>query len=167
MALLLNGLEFSSFPVVTANYKELKGWWEVTESEWLRLGGTSGSIWSNPPAQAGPPTASCPEPHPDGFWVSPSIETPPHLRATCASARSPSQRKKVSWGSEGASCVSVCACCLRSCHWASLERAWLHRHCTLPLGIDKVLPEPSIGWTVPALSAFLYRSDAPVPSSSW
>ena len=48
-------------------------------------------IWSNPFAQAWPPTAGCPGLRPDSFWVSPRMETPQPLWAACASAQSPSQ----------------------------------------------------------------------------
>ena len=40
---------------------------------------------STPPAQAGPPTAGCPGPCPDSFWISWRTETPPRLRPTCSS----------------------------------------------------------------------------------
>lgn len=36
-------------------------------------------------------------------------------------------------------CVSVCACCLLHCHWAALERAWLHLLHLLPPGICEQL----------------------------
>lgn len=36
-------------------------------TEWLRLEGTSGVFLFNPPAQAGPPTATCQGPCPDSF----------------------------------------------------------------------------------------------------
>lgn len=39
------------------------------------------------------------------------------------------------WCSEGASCASLCACCLWSWHRAPLNRVWLCLPCALPLGI--------------------------------
>ena len=89
-------------------------------------------IWPKPTARAGPPTAGCPGPCPDGFWISPRMETPQPPWVTFASAQSPSQWKRVSWCWEATSCVSVCARCLWSCHWAPLKGAWLHLLFTLP-----------------------------------
>lgn len=42
------------------------------------------------------------------------------------------QWKTVSWYSEGTSCVSVCAHCLWSWHWAPLKRVWLQPLYNLP-----------------------------------
>lgn len=54
------------------------GWvWKIT----LKV------IWSNPPAQVGPPAAGCPGPCPDGFWLSPRREASQPLWATCVSAQ--------------------------------------------------------------------------------
>jgi len=56
-----------------------------------RLDGVGREVtWSNPPAEAGPPKASCPWLCPVSFWVSPRRGTPQPLWATCASAQSPS-----------------------------------------------------------------------------
>lgn len=43
--------------------------------DWLRLERTLEVTWSNPLSPAGPPTASCPGSCPDGFWLSPRLET--------------------------------------------------------------------------------------------
>ena len=50
------------------------GWRPTRNREPQNGWGWKGSlevIWSKPPAQAGPPTADCPGPCPDGFWISP------------------------------------------------------------------------------------------------
>lgn len=55
-----------------------KGCYWITDQ--LGLEGTSRVDLFQPPAQAGPPRASCPGPYPESFWVSPSKEVPhPHL----------------------------------------------------------------------------------------
>ena len=92
-------------------------------------------VWSNSPAQARPPEAGWPGPCPGSFLISSRMESPQPLSATCASAWSPPQWKNVFWCVEGTSCVSVCAHCFWSCHWAPLKRAWLCPLCTLPSGI--------------------------------
>lgn len=53
----------------------------------------------------------------------------------------------------------LCASCLLSCHWTPLKRAWLCVHDAILSGIyphwlGTPCPEPSSGWTVPALPAF-------------
>jgi len=45
-------------------------------TEWWRPEGTFGGHLVQCPAQAGPPRAGCPGPLPEGFWRSPSKETP-------------------------------------------------------------------------------------------
>ena len=101
------------------------------------------------PAQPGPPTAGCPGPCLDSFWIFPMWDAPKPAWVTRANAQSPAQcgvlktqnhhsvaenhhsvvflktQKSVSWSSDGTSCVSVCAHCLCSSHWAPLKRAWL------------------------------------------
>lgn len=57
------------------------------------------------------------------------------LLAASSSAQAASQQKSASWCSEGASCVSVCACGLWVCHWEPLKRDWLCPLCTLLSGI--------------------------------
>lgn len=79
-------------------------------------------IWSDHPAQAGPPRAGCPGAYPDSFCIFPKREKPQCLWATFASAPSPSQLKTVSWCSDRRSCVAVCARWLLSHHWTPLER---------------------------------------------
>lgn len=69
--------------------------------------------WSNLSAQAGSPKVGCPGPCLDCFRVSLKMETLQPLQATCAHAQSPP-------------CVTVCAHCLLSSHWAALKRTWLH-----------------------------------------
>jgi len=48
-------------------------------------------ILSCPPVQAGPPTAGCPGPCPDGFLVFTRMESPQNFWETWTSAQSPSQ----------------------------------------------------------------------------
>lgn len=48
--------------------------------KWLRL---KVSFESHPPAQAGPPTASCPGLHPNGFWICPRREITTSLGNLC------------------------------------------------------------------------------------
>ena len=74
-------------------------------------------ILSSPLAQAGPPRASCPGPCQDSFWIPSRMKTPPPLWAACTSTQSPSQGKRVSWCSQEAFCVSVCAHCLLTWIW--------------------------------------------------
>lgn len=45
----------------------------------MRFEGTSEAHRVQPHVQAGPPNAGCPGPPPDGFWVSPRVETPQSL----------------------------------------------------------------------------------------
>lgn len=59
-----------------------------------------------PSAQAGPPTAGCPEQWADGLWVSPKGENPQFPWAICVKALT------VSWCSEGTACGSSCSHCL-------------------------------------------------------
>lgn len=61
--------------------------------------------------------------------------------------------KTVSWWLKGASCVSVCAHCLCSWHWAPLKEAWLCLLCIIPSHIYRHWWNPPFpGWTVSALS---------------
>lgn len=55
--------------------------------------------------------AGCLGPPPIRFWVSPLMETPLPLWATCASVRPPSQEKSVFLRSDGISCVLTHAFC--------------------------------------------------------
>lgn len=50
--------------------------------------------------------AGCPGPCPDGFWVSPKLETPQSPWPTCSHVQSPLQSKSVTWCSDRASCFS-------------------------------------------------------------
>lgn len=45
----------------------------------------------------------------------------------------------------GNSCVSDCAPCLVTCHWAPLKRNHLCLLCTFPSGFYKIIAEPSLG----------------------
>jgi len=99
----------------------------VTESQNVR--GWKAPLWvtqSNPPVEAGSPTAGCTGPCPGGSSISPEQETPQPPWAACASAPSPSEGRSSSSCSAGTSCASVCACCPLSCHWAPLKRVWPH-----------------------------------------
>lgn len=100
-------------------------------SDWLRSEGALQVIWSNHSAQAGPPRACFPGPCPDGFGITPRMESLQPPWEICASAWSLTE-KTVSWYSEGTSCVSVCAYCLWSWHWAPLKRVWLQPLYNLP-----------------------------------
>ena len=69
----------------------------ITESQNSR--GWKGPLWvikSNPPAEAGSPTAGCTGPCPGRFWISPEKETPQPPWAACSSAPSPSERRSSS-----------------------------------------------------------------------
>jgi len=60
----------------------------VTDTE-SQKGGWNGPpevIWSNLPAQAGSPKASCPGPCPDGFWICLRMETIWPLWTNCSCA---------------------------------------------------------------------------------
>lgn len=47
--------------------------------------------------------------------------------------------------SEGTSCVSVCASCPQSCHWALLTRAWLPHRCAFSVYTHRWnSPQPSL-----------------------
>lgn len=61
--------------------------------------GPVGFIWPYPLPKRGHPEAGCPGPCPDGFWISPRLETPQAPWATCAGARAPSHWESGSWGS--------------------------------------------------------------------
>ena len=60
-------------------------------------------IWSNPPAEAGSPTAGCTGSCPGGSWISPEKETPQPPRAASSSAPSPSEGRRSSSCSDGKS----------------------------------------------------------------
>lgn len=60
---------------------------EWTQNGWAGKGPPD-VIWSNPPAHAGPPKPSYPEPCPLGFWVSPWVMTPQSVWPSYASAQS-------------------------------------------------------------------------------
>jgi len=69
----------------------------ITESQNVR--GWKGPLWviqSNPPAQAGSPTAGCRGPCPGRSWISPEKETPQPPWAACSSAPSPSEGRSSS-----------------------------------------------------------------------
>jgi len=111
------------------------------------------AIWSKPLFKQGHP--GCPRPCSDSFWISPRYAHP-HGNGS------------VTWCLGGTSCVSVCAHCLLSCHWAPLKRVCLHPLCTLPSGIcvhwwDPLWAFSSSGWTAPTLSAFPNMRGAPGP----
>jgi len=76
--------------------------------------------WSTIPAQAGPPTTSCPRPCSYSFWTPPKLETPQPLRATCSMLGHPHSEKNISWCSDRSPCVSLCDHCLLPYHWAPL-----------------------------------------------
>ena len=128
-----------------------------------------GPLWvilSNPPAEAGSPTAGCTGPCPGGSWISLEKENPQPPWAACSSAPSPSEGRSSSSCSDGTSCASVCAYCPLSCQWAPLKRAWPCPD-THPSDICKHLLGPlaassSSGWTNPAPSASPPRGDVPV-----
>jgi len=85
-------------------------------------------ILPNAPGQAGPPRASCPGPCPRQLSSVSKVE---------GSTTSPSNLfqclvtliVKNVLPDTGTSCVSVCAYCHWSCHWAPLKRARLHLLC--------------------------------------
>lgn len=112
-----------------------------------------------PPAQAGSPGASYP-----GLWprqfVNMSKESPQHIWATWCRVQSPFTVKRISWCSERASCVLVCAYCLWACHWATLKRVWLSLFCTLPSGIYTHY-EISLSFSSPDWAAPMYSACAP------
>jgi len=113
------------------------------ESQNHRMVGVGkGPLWviqSNPPAEAGSPTAGCTGPCPGGSWISPERETPQRPWAACSSAPSPSEGRSSSSCSDGTSYASVCARCSLSCRWAPLERVWPHPPDTHPWDIYKHL----------------------------
>lgn len=79
-------------------------------------------------------------------------------------------RKDVSWCSDDTSCVWVCVHFLMSFHWAPLKSPALSSLNTpfrcLYTWVRSVWAFFSEVCTVPALSTFLHRGDAPVPVSS-
>ena len=79
-------------------------------------------IWSNPPAEAGSPTAGYTGPCPGGSWISPEKETPQPPWAACSSAPSPSEGRSSSSCLDGTFYASICAHCPLSCRWAPLKR---------------------------------------------
>jgi len=100
--------------------------------------------WSNSPAKAGHPRASCSGPCPDGFGTSPRSKTPQPPWVTCASACPPSpsdvQREPPVF--------QFVSHCLLSPHWAPLKTAWLHPAMHAPFRYLYTLirfpPEPSL-----------------------
>lgn len=109
--------------------------------------------------QAGPCRAGCLGPCPHGF-LSPGSETPQPPWATCVSANlsSDAQREPP---------VSVYACCLWSCHWALLKRAWL---CLTPSLVQYLYTLIKSLWAFLSpgkrVSALLCSRDASVSSSA-
>lgn len=69
------------------------------------------------------------------------------------------QWERVSWCTDGASSAYIAhACCVFSCHWATLKRTWRHLLYTLPSGIcthwwGLLWTFSSPDWTIQALSA--------------
>jgi len=138
--------------------------WRVDEStvQAMQRADGAGDLWrsSCPSNQAGPFRPAWPRPCLRGFWRTPPIETPP-LWAICTSAWLSAQ-KSTAWCSVGTSCAPTCAHCLLSHPWAPLKRARLCPPCTLLSGIcthwwDLPSAFSSLGYTVPAPSAFLTR----------
>lgn len=90
--------------------------------------------------QARSPRADCPELCLDGFWISPWMETPQLLPATCA------REKTFSYFSERLSSVSFHAHCIFSWHWTH----WKQPGCVLCTPSLQVfvctdgIPEPSL-----------------------
>lgn len=95
----------------------------------LRLDWPLADIWSYPATKAGPPGARCPRPCPEGSWLSPRMQSPPALWATCAPAQSLSVLKNLSWCSGrsytehlrwcphmGAHMLELCLCKCRQRH---------------------------------------------------
>lgn len=76
--------------------------------------------------------------------VSPLVETPHTLWATCVSVWPPSQEKSVFLCSNGISCVLTCAQCLLHCQWA------LRRNACLPLPYIPPVPH------LPPQQAFIH-----------
>jgi len=74
-------------------------------------------------------------------------QTPQTLQHSAA------QHSSASWCSNGTSCVPVCAHCLLSWHWASLQRVSLHSLRTHPSGIYRHWWDP--------LSLIFYRLSSP------
>ena len=110
-------------------------------------------IWSKPLFKQG--HLGCPRPCSGSFWVSPGY---PH----------PHSNKSVSWCLGGTSCISVCAHCLLSCHWAPLKEAVFILSAPFLqvfIYIDEILPWAfsSPGWTASGLSTFPHMRGAPVP----
>lgn len=101
--------------------------WEnhrMTEAEREHLG-SSGPA----PTQVAIPRAGCPGPHPSTCWRSPRRRF--HiLWAANAGALSLAQHGSISWCSECASYVSLCAHCCLSFHRTPLKQTWLCPLCT-------------------------------------
>jgi len=85
----------------------------VTESQNHRMVGVGkGPLWvtqSNPPAEAGSPTAGCRGPCPGGSGISPEKETPPAPWAACSSAPSPSEGRSSSSSKSGLGEQKLCS----------------------------------------------------------
>lgn len=123
-------------------------WTTESQDGWGRKGSLEVKPEANPTAQTGTSGASCPGSSPDGFWVSPKMEIPPRLWASCASDP---HSKKVFPD------VSFCAHCLWSWPWEPLEKPGSIL-CAPSLyiftGVDETLFSSS-GWAVPALTDIL------------
>jgi len=75
------------------------------------VGVWKGPLWvtqSNPPAEAGSPTAGFTAPRPGRSGISPEKETPQPALAACSRAPSPSEGRSSSSCSDGTSYASVC-----------------------------------------------------------
>lgn len=96
--------------------------WVCRIIEWSGLGGNSGGHLVQPPSSSMAPLGKLPR-----------MEATHPLGAHCPHAQSLLQYKSVSWCLEVTFQVSICAHCLRSCHWSLLERTWLHLLCRTSL----------------------------------
>lgn len=115
-------------------------------SDWLRPEGALQVICLNHPGQAGPPRACFPGPCPDGFGITPTMESPqPPWKKTCF---------LIFRGN----LLCFCLCSLPLVlALGTTKKVWLQPFYNISMGIF-------IHWLDPALSAFTYRRSATVPS---
>lgn len=123
---------------------------EIRRDLWRSSGQT-------PPAQTEQPMAGCPGLCPGGFWMSPWMETPQPPWIACLSAQSPSQQITMYWCSDNPPNFSLWPLPLIlsvGTTEKSLAPSSLHSPFSIYIHWQDP-PKLSLGWPVPALSAFL------------
>lgn len=126
-------------------------------TEWLFWG-----IWSNPPAQARSPKASCPGPCPESFWAPPRMETAQPFWAMVLS-HSDQKKKSNSWLMDRTLCASGFAHYhpVTGNHWSELCFIFFPISFQIVVHVDEI--HLSILFSRLSCQSFPHSRDGPVP----